>query len=82
MKYISYSNNGVDCVITFPGEKSQLRHDEVANFSEIEKKDILGAGFFMEIAGKKFFTGESTSLDIKSRGDVDKELYIEQCRRC
>lgn len=82
MKYISYNRNGVDCVITFSGDKSHLRHDEVAKFLGIEKDKILGAGFFMEIAGKKFFTGESTSLDIESRGDVDKDLYIEQCRRC
>ncbi len=81
MKYISYKKDGIDYIITFPGDTSQLRHDQVADYLGIQKEDILGAGFFMEIAGKKFFTGESTSLGVESRGDVDKELYIEQCRR-
>lgn len=81
MKYISFTKNGTESIITFPGERDHLRHDEVAKHLGIAKENILGAGFFMEIAGKKFFTGESASLDIESRGDIDRDLYIEQCRR-
>lgn len=76
MKYIIYTSNGKEYVITFPGEKN---HKKVAE--ALELTDIIAAGFFMEVAGKKFFTGESTSLNIESRGDVDLEAYIEQCRR-
>ena len=81
MKYISFNKNGIDSIITFPSEKGQLQHKEIAECLGLQKKDILGAGFFMEVAGKKFFTGESMSLGIESRSDVDKDLYIEQCRR-
>ena len=78
-KYIVYENEGTEHVIIFPGDKTEKQHKEIAD--GLGLKNIVAAGFFMEIAGKKFFTGESTSLNIESRGDVDKELYIEQCRR-
>lgn len=81
MKYIAFSQNGVDSVVTFPGERDFLRHDQVAKCLGIRREEILGAGFFMEIGGRKFFTGESASLNIDSRGEVDEKLYLEQCRR-
>ena len=54
---------------------------KVCEFLGMKPKDILGAGFFMEICGRKFFTGESSSLNIDSRGEIDEKLYLEQCRR-
>lgn len=79
MKYIVYKSEGEELIITFPGNSNQPEHKEVAE--SLGLKDIMAAGFFMEIAGRKFFTGESMSLNIESRGDVDRDLYVEQCRR-
>ncbi|MCK5615262.1 hypothetical protein KAR91_76065 [Candidatus Pacearchaeota archaeon] len=79
MKYVVYENEGMEHVITFSGERTEKNHKELTDALGLKK--IVAAGFFMEIAGNKFFTGESASLGIGSRGDVDKELYIEQCRR-
>ena len=81
MKYIAYIENDIECIITFPGGRGQLNHKQIADRLCIDRDTILGAGFFMEIGGRKFFTGESSKLDIISRGEKDRELYEEQCRR-
>ena len=79
MKYIVYIDNGQEYIIMFPGNASQPQHKDIAE--ALGLKEIVSAGFFMEIVGRKRFMGESMSLNIKSRGDIDKDLYIEQCRR-
>ena len=82
MKYIVYKDpTGSEYIITFPGNANQPQHRDIANALGLDKENILAAGFFMEVSGKKYFNGESMSLDVKSRGDIDKELYIEQGRR-
>ena len=79
MKYIVYKNNGEEFMITFPSDRSQPQHKEVAE--ALGLKDIVSAGFFMEIVGRKRFLGESMTLGVESRGDVDRDLYINQCMR-
>lgn len=79
MKYIVYLDNGEEHMVLFPSGASLPEHVDVAN--ALGLRVIVSAGFFMEIAGRKKFMGESMSLGIESRGDVDKDLYIEQSRR-
>ena len=79
MKYIVYVNNGKEFMITFPGDRTERQHKEVAE--ALGLKSIVAAGMFMEIAGRKLFNGESITLNIKSRGDIDRDLYIEQSKR-
>jgi hypothetical protein len=79
VKYIVYKNNGEEFIITFSGKKGQPQHKDVAE--ALGLTSIVAAGMFMEVVGRKIFNGESMTLNIKSRGDVDRDLYIEQCRR-
>ncbi|MCK5602085.1 hypothetical protein KAR91_09455 [Candidatus Pacearchaeota archaeon] len=79
MKYIVYRDNGEEFMITFPGGGSQPRHKGIAE--ALGLKDIVSAGFFMEIIGRKRFFGESKSLGVKSRGDIDRDLYLNQAMR-
>lgn len=79
MKYIVYKNNGEEYMITFPGDAGEPQHLEIAD--ALGLKDRVAAGFFMEINGKKRFMGESMSMGLKSRGEVDRDLYINQCMR-
>jgi hypothetical protein len=78
VKYIVYVNNGKEFMITFPGDRSERQHIQISESLGLES--IVAAGMFIEVAGRKIFSGESMTLDIKSRGDIDKELYIEQWR--
>ena len=81
-KYISYKDpSGKEYIITFPSDRKQPQHRDIANAMGFERGDILGAGQYIDIGGKIIFGGESLTLDIKSRGDIDKELYIEQSKR-
>ncbi len=79
MKYIVYKNNGKEFILTFPGDRTERQHKEVAE--ALGLTSIVAAGMFLEIAGRKVFNGESLTLDIKSRGDIDRDLYIEQSKR-
>ena len=79
MKYIVYKNNGKEFMITFPGERGERQHKEIAE--ALGLTSIVFAGMFIEVAGRKMFNGESLTLDIKSRGDIDRDLYIEQSKR-
>ena len=79
MKYIVYENNSQEYMLTFPGDRTQRQHKEIAEALGLEL--IVAAGMFMEVAGRKVFNGESMTLNIKSRGHIDRDLYIEQCRR-
>lgn len=79
MKYIVYRDNGEEFIVTFPGDSSQPQHKEIAE--ALGLKDIVSAGFFMEITGRKRFFGESMSLEVKSRGDIDRNLYLNQAMR-
>ena len=82
-KYIAYKDScdGKEYMITFPGDRNQPQHRDIANAMGFEKDDILGAGQYIDVGGRIVFSGESFTLDIKSRGDIDKELYIEQGRK-
>lgn len=81
-KYIAYKDpKGNEHIIVFPGDANQPQHRDIANALGFDREDIVAAGFFLEVAGRKLFSGESMSLEVKSRGDIDKDLYIEQCRR-
>lgn len=81
MKYIVYKDpSGKEHVIVFPGDKGQPQHRDIANALGFDNEDIVAAGMFIEVAGRKVFNGESFTLDIKSRGKIDRDLYIEQCR--
>ena len=77
MKYIVYKDNGEEFIIVFPGDRSQPQHKEIAE--SLGLKDIVSAGFFIEACGRKRFMGESMTLNIESRGDIDRDLYINQC---
>lgn len=77
MKYIVYKDNGEEFIIVFPGDRSQRQHKEIAE--ALDLKDIVSAGFFIEACGRKRFMGESMTLNIESRGDIDRDLYINQC---
>lgn len=79
MKYIVYKNNGEEYMIIFPGKSGQPKHKEVAD--ALGLKDIVSAGFFLEVVGRKRFLGESSTLEVGSRGDVDRDLYINQAMR-
>ena len=79
MKYIVYENNGKEHMITFPGDASEPQHKEIADALGLEK--IVSAGFSLDIAGRKKFLGESFTLGIESRGEIDRDLYIEQSKR-
>lgn len=79
MKYIVYEDNGEEYMITFPGGSGQPKHKEIAD--GLGLKDIVSAGFFLEVVGRKRFLGESMTLNVESRGDVDRDLYINQCMR-
>lgn len=82
MKYISYrkkiKGSFREFIVVFPGDSNNPNHEEFAERFGIDKDDILGAGFFIEIKGRKFFNGESLTLGISSRGEVDRDLYIKQ----
>ena len=82
-KYIAYKDpcDGKEYMITFPSDSNQPQHRDIANALGFEREDIVGAGQYIDFKGRIKFMGESFTLDIKSRGDIDKELYIEQCRR-
>lgn len=79
MKYIVYKDNGKEFMITFSGDADQPQHKEIAE--ALGLKDIVSAGFFLEIVGRKRFMGESMTLEIESRGEVDRDLYINQAMR-
>ena len=79
MKYIVYENNGKEHIVTFPSDSSEPQHKEIAD--ALGLKEIVAAGFFLEIGGRKKFMGESFTLGIESRGDIDRDLYIEQSKR-
>ena len=79
MKYIVYVNNGKEFMITFPGDRTERQHKQIAE--ALELSSIVAAGMFIEAGGRKIFNGESLTLDIKSRGEIDRDLYIEQSRR-
>jgi hypothetical protein len=79
MKYIVYRNNGEEYMITFPGDSSQPQHKEIADALGLD--NIVSAGFFMEVVGRKRFLGGSMTLDVESRGDIDRDLYLNQCMR-
>jgi len=85
MKYISYRKNvkggSREFIIVFPGGSNHFSHKEVVEMFGIDIDDILGAGFFMEIKGRKVFNGESLSLGIVSRGEVDRDLFIAQAMK-
>lgn len=82
MKYIAYKDpTGKEHIIVFPGDTTQPQHRDIANALGFDNEDIVAAGFFLEIRNRKVFTGESMSLNIKSRGHIDRDLYIEQCKR-
>lgn len=82
MKYIVYKDPiGSEYMIVFPGDATQPQHRDIANALGFDKEDIVAAGFFLEIGNRKVFSGESMSLDIKSRGEIDRDLYIEQSKR-
>jgi GGDEF domain-containing protein len=78
VKYLVYKNNGKEFILVFPGDSSERQHKQIAE--ALNLTDIISAGFFLEIGTRKVFTGESMSLNIKSRGHADRDLYIEQCR--
>lgn len=78
MKYIVYEDNGQEFMITFSGQKGQPEHKSIAD--RLGLINIVAAGFFLEVGGRKKFTGESMTLNIPSRGDIDRDLYIEQGR--
>ena len=82
-KYIAYKDqlDGKEYMITFPRDRNQPQHRDIANALGLERDDIVGAGQYIDLKGRVNFLGESFTLDIKSRGDIDKELYIEQSRR-
>ena len=82
-KYIAYKDpcDGKEYMITFPSDRNQPQHRDIANALGLEREDIVGAGQYIDLKGRIKFLGESMTLDIKSRGDIDKELYIEQGRR-
>ena len=79
MKYIVYVNNGKEHMITFTSDKCEPQHKDIADALGLEK--IVAAGFFLDIAGRKKFMGESFTLGVESRGEVDRDLYIEQSKR-
>ena len=79
MKYIVYKNHGKEFMVTFPGDRTERQHKEIAE--ALGLSSIIAAGFFLELGSRKIFDGESTTLNIKSRGEVDRDLYIEQTRR-
>lgn len=82
MKYIVYKDpTEKEYIIVFPGDKTQPQHRDIANALGFDKEDIVAAGFFLEIGNRKVFSGESMSLNIKSRGHKDRDLYIEQSER-
>lgn len=82
MKYIVYKDpSGSEHIIVFPGDANQPQHRDIANAMGFDKEDIVAAGFFLEINNRKVFSGESMSLNIKSRGHTDRDLYIEQSKR-
>ncbi|MCK5606745.1 hypothetical protein KAR91_32885 [Candidatus Pacearchaeota archaeon] len=82
MKYIAYKDLADnEYIITFSGDKTQPQHNDVAKALGINTDDIVGAGFFLDIGGRKKFMGESFTLGIESRGEVDRDLYIEQSKR-
>ncbi len=82
MKYFAYKDvAGNEYIITFSGNKTQPQHNDVAKALGIDTDDIVGAGFFLEVGGRKKFMGESFTLGIESRGEIDRDLYIEQCKR-
>ena len=82
-KYIAYKDpcDGKEYMITFPGDRNQPQHRDIANALGFEREDMVGAGQYIDVGGRIVFSGESFTLDIKSRGDIDKELYIEQGRK-
>jgi hypothetical protein len=81
-KYIAYKDpSGKEYIMTFPSDRDQPQHRDIANAMGFEKEDILGAGQYIDVGGRIVFGGDSLTLDIKSRGDIDKALYIEQSRR-
>ena len=79
MKYIVYKDNGEEFMITFSGDSSQPQHKQIAE--ALGLKDIVSAGFFLEVVGRKRFLGESMTLEVGSRGEVDRDLYLNQCMR-
>lgn len=82
MKYFAYKDVADnEYIITFSGDKTQPQHKDIADALGIDIDDIVGAGFFLEIGDRKKFMGESFTLGIGSRGEIDRDLYIEQSKR-
>jgi hypothetical protein len=70
-KYIVTSDGGKEKMLTFDREK--IHKNEAKG-----KGLIVAAGFILVSRKMVICSGESISLDIKSRGKIDEELFLKQ----
>lgn len=76
MKYISFSTNLRSGIILFP---ESMDHDTTCLQLNINKQDILGAGFVgMTVDTHELYCyGHSVSLEIRSRGSKDTAMLLK-----
>lgn len=72
MKYISY-NNGKPRIIVFEA----IQHSDMASYLNLTKDMMLGAGFVTLMKSELICYGESMTLGIVSRDEIDTKLLIE-----
>ncbi len=78
MKYIAFEGKFHAEVMIFA---SVQEHAQVALNMNLDKEDIIGAGFVgIDGDGQPYFYGQSTSLNIKSRGDEDLKIFTTLSR--
>ena len=75
MTKLKYIIDPSDKFMIFP---LTVQHDHAARLMEGNfGPDVVGAGFINFIDGEVFCHGESISLDLKSRGNIDSKIIAD-----